>query len=407
MQIKKIGAKIVFDSRKQKTIQVVVKTDQGSFSSSAPAGKSTGEYEVKSYFKSLEQDIDFIENIDIKSVNDKLEKNRKIIDSDQAFNFLNYIEKLTYNRIGGNSLFVLEASFLKAIAKDNGKELFQLLSENTGGKLKMPRPVGNTIGGGLHSKGRNGKRPDFQEFLFIANGKTFKESFEINNKAYELAGKLLGYWLKTKNDEGAYETDLSNEEVLDIMKNVQELLKKEKQKVDIGLDIASSSFYKDGFYIYKNFHKELDKNSEIKYMVKLIKKYGLLYAEDPLNENDFSAFSELTFETRNSDCMIVGDDLTTTNPERLAKAIRLKSINAIIVKPNQIGSLIKVKEVVEMAKKNNIKTIISHRSGETMDDTISDLAVGFGCDFIKTGIYGKVRKAKLKRLMKIERMIRR
>jgi len=406
MNIKKIGAKAVFDSRKQKTIQVIVITSKGKFTTSAPAGKSTGEYEVKSYFKSLEEDIEFILGINIKSINDQLEKNRKIVDSSQAFNFLNYIEKLTYNKIGGNSLFALEASFLKAIAKENKKELYSfLLGEN---KIsKMPRPVGNTIGGGLHSKGRDGKRPDFQEFLFIADGKTFKERFEINNRAYELAGKLLGYWLKVRNDEGAYETGLSNEEVLDIMKNVQELLRKEKKKVDIGVDMASSSFYNDGFYVYKNFHKELDKNSQIKYIAKLIRKYGLLYAEDPLNENDFSAFSELAFETRNSDCMIVGDDLTTTNPERLAKAIRLKSINAIIVKPNQIGSLIKVKQVVEMAKKNNIKTIISHRSGETTDDTIADLAVGLGCDFIKTGINGNVRKAKLDRIIKIEKMMKR
>jgi len=422
MQIKKIGAKAVLDSRKQKTIQVMVITPRGKFITSAPAGKSTGEYEVKSYFKSLEEDIEFISGIDIKSINNQLEQNRKIVDSNQAFNFLNYIEKLTYNKIGGNSLFALEASFLKAIAKENKKELFEFLlstssddnkSENSKNAtqsrktIKMPRPVGNTIGGGLHSKGRDGKRPDFQEFLFIADGKTFKERFEVNNRAYELAGKLLGYWLKVRNDEGAYETNLSNEEVLDIMKNVQELLKKEKKKVDIGVDMASSSFYNDGFYVYKNFHKELDKNSQIKYIAKLIRKYGLLYAEDPLNENDFSAFSELAFETRNLDCMIVGDDLTTTNPERLSKAIRLKSINAIIVKPNQIGSLIKVKQVVEMAKKNNIKTIISHRSGETTDDTIADLAVGLGCDFIKTGIYGNVRKVKLKRLLKIERMMKR
>lgn len=406
MKIYKIGAKSVFDSRKQRTIQVIVKTEKGTFTCSAPAGKSTGEHEVKSYFKSLEEDIDFINEIDVESINERLEKNKKIESCDQAFIFLGFIEKLTNNKVGGNSLFAFEASLLKAIAKENGKELYDFLLDSKK-EVKFPRPVGNTIGGGLHSKGRDGKRPDFQEFLFIAKGKTFKESFEINNRAYSLAGKLLGYWLKTKNDEGAYETGLSNEEVLDIMKNVSEGIKKYyNQEVDIGLDVASSSFYKDGFYEYKNFHKELDKNSEIKYINKLIKKYDLLYVEDPLNENDFSAFSELMFDTKNQHCLIVGDDLTTTDPERLSKAIRLKSINGIIVKPNQIGSLIKVKQVIEIAKKNNIKTIISHRSGETMDNTIADLAVGFQCDFIKTGIYGKVRRAKLKRLLKIEKMMK-
>ena len=103
--------------------------------------------------------------------------------------------------------------------------------------------------------------------------------------------------------------------------------------------------------------------------------------------------------------MIVGDDLTTTNPERLKKAIRMKSINAIIVKPNQIGSLLKVREVIEIAKKSKIKTIISHRSGETKDNTIADLGVGFGCDFIKAGVYGKVRKSKLKKIIQTERYL--
>jgi enolase len=410
MKINKIGAKSVLDSRKQKTIQVIVGTDKGDFKTSAPAGKSTGQYEVKSYAENLAGDIEFIKKIDVKEINI------------ENFEDLNKIEKLVGKNIGGNSLFALEASLLKALAKENGKELYEFIiqtsSESSDSEdskfaakikktLKMPRPIGNTIGGGLHSKGKGGKKPDFQEFLFIANGKTFKESFEINNKAYSLAGKLLGFF-KKRNDEGAFETDKTNEEVLEIMEKVKrDIHDKCNQEVDIGLDVASSSFYSDSRYLYKNISKELGRNDQIAYMSKIIKRYNMFYMEDPFEENDFRSFAELIYETKGRNCLVVGDDLTTTNPERFEKAIRMRSINAIIVKPNQIGSLLKVKQVIEIAKKNNIKTIISHRSGETMDNTIADLAVGFGCDFIKTGIYGKVREVKLKRLIAIEKKLRR
>ena len=137
------------------------------------------------------------------------------------------------------------------------------------------------------------------------------------------------------------------------------------------------------------------------YINSLINKYRIFYIEDPLEENDFIDFRKL--KDINEYSLIVGDDLTTTNPIRLKKSIRQHSISGIIVKPNQIGSLLKVKEVIELAKAHHIKTIISHRSGETIDDTISDLAIAFNCDFIKTGINGKVREAKLRRLINIER----
>lgn len=402
MKIKEIKAKEVLDSRKEKTICVSVKTSRGVFKTCAPAGKSTGKYEIKSYAHNLQGDIGFINKLDVEVIN-------KI--NFERFEDLIKIERIVDNKIGGNSLFALEASLLKALAHENGKELWEFLwkvssfhkgKENS--KIVFPRPVGNAIGGGLHSKGRGGKKPDFQEFLFIANGKSFKESVEINNKAYKLAKKILGYWIKKRNDEGAWETHLANEQVLYLMKSVQEIIKsKYNKKVDIGLDIAASSFYKNSFYVYKNPEQKLKKNEQIDYVNHLIKKYDIFYVEDPLDENDFSSFRELLRKVRGN-CLVVGDDLTTTNPSRFEKAVKVRAINAIIVKPNQIGSLLKVKKVIEIAHRAGIKTIISHRSGETLDDTIADLCIGFQCDFIKTGIHGAVRKAKLKRLREIERM---
>ena len=407
MEVKKITAKKVKDSRGEKTIQVIVKAGTfKNFKTSAPSGKSKGRYEVKSYAKSLDEDITIINNLDVNEIN-KLNILR--------FEDLVRVEKLFHELIGGNSLFALEASLLKALADINGQELYEFLGK---GK-KLPRVVGNVVGGGLHSKGIRNRKPDFQEFLFIGNCKTIKDSIEINNLAYNLTGKLLG--AKKRNDEGAWETNKTNEEVLDTMIQVRNELRKQGKNVFIGLDIAGSSFYrkgryypenrkfsisktpnKQGVYDYKNKRVILTKAGQIKYIKKLIKKYGIYYTEDPLKEDDFLGFTEL----RKAKSFIVGDDLTTTNPNRLKRAIGMKSINAIIVKPNQIGSLLKVKEVIDIAKANNITTIISHRSGETVDDTISDLGVGWGCDFIKCGIYGKVREAKLKRLIEIEERLK-
>jgi len=288
----------------------------------------------------------------------------------------------------------LESSLLKAAAYDNNKELWDYMTNLNKKNIEFPRPVGNVIGGGIHSKGRNGKKPDFQEFLFIPHCKTFKENFKLNRIAYKLVWKKLGYWIKKRNDEGAWETDLSNEQVLELLNEVKKIIKTRfGLRIEIGIDCASSFFFKNKFYVYKNPPKKLDSTGHRDYLEYIIKNYDLFYIEDPFNEKDFESFAKLKQKTKN--CLIVGDDLTVTNPKRLKKAIKKNSINAIIIKPNQIGSLLKLKKVIEIAKKHNIKTIISH------------FAIGFQCDFIKTGIYGKFRESKLKRLLEIEEKINR
>jgi len=390
MIIKEVKARAVLDSRKEKTIQIIIKTPKRVFKTSAPEGKSVGKYEAKPYLKNLNSDIKIINSFDISKFN-KL--------NISSFSDLLKVERLIKNKIGANSLYALEASMLKALAYENKKELWEFLSSKS--KPTFPRPIGNAIGGGLHSKGIDGKKPDFQEFLFISDSKTVKECVETNNLAYKLMRNLLN--ASNRNDEGAWETGNTNEEVLEIMNEVKETIRqKYNQRIEIGVDVASSSFYKKGFYEYKNPKMKLNKQKQIDYLFELIKRYNLFYIEDGLEENDFAGFASLTKKR----CFIVGDDLTATNPKRLKQAISMKSINAIIVKPNQIGSLIKVKEVIDLAKENNIKTIISHRSGETKDNTIADLGVGWDCDFIKTGIYGSVREAKLKRVMRIERKMK-
>ncbi len=385
---RKVGAKIVKDSRGEKTILVWVKTGKGKFSTISPVGKSTGKFEAKPYVRSLSNEVHYINKLDVEKL--KIKK----------FNDLIYVEK--YVKLGGDSLFALEASLLKALAAENESELWEFL----GGRRVRIGSVGNAVGGGKHSRGVKERKPDIQEFQFIAKSKSFSENVKINNEAYRMVGRILK--AKRRNDEGAWETGVTNEEVLEAMRMVRNVMRKNGKKVEVGLDIAANSFFKKT-YNYGNPGMILSRDQQIQYVSSLIERFGLVYVEDGLEENDFKGFAEVLKKVKknHSKCLIVGDDLTTTNPVRLRRAIKNKSINAIIVKPNQIGSLVKVKEVVDIAKSKGIKTIISHRSGESLDSTIADLGVGFGVDYIKTGIYGKVRKAKLNRLKKIERKLNR
>lgn len=388
--VKKVSAKHVLDSRKEKTISVSINTNVGRFSASSPMGKSRGKHEERPYKKSLEEDIETL-----KKFSDYFSE--EIIDS---FADLRRIEDIVDRHIGANSFFALESAILKALAKEKKKQVWQLIEpelSKSKNKIKLPRLVGNCIGGGSHSKGD--KKPDFQEFLLIPKTNSPRESF----KAIKKAKKDVVYFLNDSdenfrektNDEDAWETSLNEKEVLDVMR---------KLKLPLGIDIAASEFCKRKKYQYQNPVLGRTKEEQLSYVSNLIKNFELFYVEDPFSEGDFEGFSELL--RKHPDTLIVGDDLTVTNYKRLEKAIEKNSINAIIVKPNQNGSLIRVKEVCELAKKNDIKIIFSHRSGETNENILADLAVGFQADFLKCGITGKEREVKIKRLIEIEKKVR-
>ena len=394
MRIEKIEARQILDSRKQSTIQISVLTEEGKFISSAPSGKSRGRFEAKPYLKSLNEDIKFINNLRRKELS-----NLRI----EEFKSLSEVEGLINNAIGANSLFALEASILKALATEQNKELWEFLSRNK--NPKFPIPVGNVIGGGLHTKTTAGKKPDFQEFLIIPRAKRFVDNVFLMKKAHEEIGKILELRkVKGKpNDENAWSTSLDNENCLEILEKVRELLEGSAgEDIELGMDIAASTFSKNNCYIYENKKQKLNRDGQINYISDLADKYELFYIEDPLEENDFDGFSELRGKTS---AMVVGDDLTVTNMTRLKKALQSRSINAIIVKPNQNGSLLKVKEICDFCQDKEIKIVFSHRSGETLDTTIADLALAWKADFIKTGIFGKEREAKLNRLIQIEKVL--
>ena len=381
--IKKVCAKYIFDSRKEKTILVSIETNVGKFSASSPTGKSTGKHEAKPYKKDLEGDIKTLKDFSDYFSEEILEK----------FEDLRRIEDICDRNIGANSLFAFESAILKAIAKEQKKEVWQLINSQA---KKMPRLVGNAVGGGKHSKSE--KKPNFQEFELIPDTKTIKEAYELNKKTKKDVERMLkekdSKFKSKKNDENAWMTSLNEKEILDILRNTG---------LNLGLDVAASSFYKRKKYLYENPLLRRTQEEQLGYLANLIKNYNLIYIEDPFDEEDFESFAKLL--KMFPDSLIVGDDLTVTNVKRLEKAIKMKSINAIIVKPNQTGSLLDVKEVCEIAKKNSIKIAFSHRSGETEETILADLAFGFGADFFKCGIEGDVREKKIKRLVEIEKFI--
>lgn len=378
MKIKNLTAKEILNSRNEPTIEITVNKK---YSASAPSGASVGKHEVLAFPK---------EGIPIKLINETLSKGLKGFKIN-SFEDLKELEAVLFDydptdkleKIGGNTIIALEYALLKALSKN---KIWKFLNPEA---RKIPMPVGNVVGGGKHFKGNS---LIFQEVLLIPDADKISDAVHANLYCHKVIGKILNAIEKT--DEKAWVSNLGEEKTLAIVKKVVDsVTRKFSIGIDLGLDIAASSFYKQGRYIYPN--KELTREQQIIFVNDLIRKYNLFYVEDALQEEDFEGFSQI------KSILNVGDDLICTNLERLQKAEG--KINAVIVKPNQIGSLIKTKELVDYALDHKITPIISHRSGETQDTTISHLAVAWNIPYIKCGIIGSERVAKLNELKYIER----
>ena len=396
MKAKEVEGKIILNSRGDETIEVLTKTGFGVFSASAPGGKSVGKHETPAFIPNIKAALrnlkDASEKILAVEINDFLD--------------LEDIERIIpKEKFGANVLFALESSLLKALAAEQGKNLWQVINPKA---KSFPYPVGNCIGGGKHTAGS--LKPEFQEFLVMPMNEKFVDRIFTMKRFHELCGKrlkLLGARGKP-NDENAWSTTLGNDKTLDVMEETRdEIVNEIGRDVLIGIDAAASSFYENGKYKYMNPAEELTTEEQINYLARLIEKYELGYVEDPLQEEDFDGFWKIKEEARKIDsCLIVGDDLTVSHLDRLKEAVKKRSISAIIVKPNQNGSLLEIGKVMEFAKSRSIKTVFSHRSGETMDYALADLAFGFQADYIKTGVAGKERDIKLQRLVNIEKEIK-
>jgi enolase len=407
-KITKVVGRQVFDSRGNPTVEAeVFLNNKTKASAIVPSGASTGAFEAyelrddnKNYFlgKSVLNAT--------KNINTIINKNLKNIDSGQQKKIDQILQDLdgTENKkkLGANALLAVSLAISKAEAISKKKELYQHL----GKKFLLPKPLMNIINGGAHAD--NNLR--IQEFMIRPDSaKNFMDAIEkcflvIQNLKKILQSKNLS---TNVGDEGGFAPQInSNEEALDLV--VQAIEKSNlKPGVDINicLDVAANELInKDGQYSL-NSTEFISVDESISYYKNLVSNYPIKSIEDPFSEDDWNAWSRLTKEI-GKNVQIVGDDLFVTNVTRLKKGIKEKSANSILIKVNQIGTLTETLDVIELAKKNNFSTIISHRSGDTEDTFIADLAVATQSTQIKTGSLARSeRVAKYNRLLRIEEQL--
>ena len=406
-KISYIRARQILDSRGTPTVEVDMALEgQKLVRSSVPSGASTGSYEAvelrdntkdflgKGVSKAVENINKIIAN---HIINSEFEG---IIDFDKKL--INLDSTSNKSKLGANAILACSLSFTKCLAQLNNKELFQSLYENS--EYLLPTPLMNIINGGAHAN--NGL--DIQEFMIVPAGfESFSESLRAGVEIFMNLKKILNNknYSTAVGDEGGFAPNLkSNEEALDL---ICEAIEKAGYKIGkdifLALDVAATELFSDNKYSYNS--KKLATNELIEVYEKLVNEYPIISIEDPLDEDDWDAWSLLTSKI-GSKVQLVGDDLFVTNIERLKKGIENKAGNSILVKINQIGSISETIDAINLAKKNHFSHIISHRSGETEDSFIADLAVATGSGQIKTGSCSRTdRTSKYNQLLRIEDLL--
>ena len=404
MKIKDIKAREVLDSRGNPTVEVDVILENGILGRAiVPSGASTGSREA---LELRDNDANrYMGKGVLKAVNNVntiiREKLISMDASDQALidkTLLDLDGTENKSKLGANATLGVSMAVLKASSLAANKPLYRYIGEGT----TLPRPMMNILNGGAHAD----NNLDFQEFMIIPNAYTFKERLRIGSEVFHTLKKVLkekGYNTNV-GDEGGFAPNLSsNKEALDV---IVEAIKKANYTpgvdVNIGLDVAASEFFEDGIYNLKGENRKLNVDELIEFYKELCDNYPIISIEDPVDENDWDGFIKITQELGDR-IQLVGDDLFVTNKKYLQYAIDHKAGNAILLKVNQIGTITETLETIELAKKNNYKTIISHRSGETEDTTIADLAVALDLGQIKTGSLSRTdRICKYNQLLRIE-----
>ena len=403
-KIKDIKAREILDSRGNPTVEVDVLLESGAKGRAAvPSGASTGSkealelrdndpkrYQGKGVLKAVNNVNTIIKDalIGLESSNQ-----RQI---DETMIKLDGTENKT--NLGANATLGVSLAVLKATAKEKNIPLYKYF----GDEISLPRPMMNILNGGAHAD----NNLDFQEFMIIPNAKNFKETLRIGSEVFHTLKKVLkeNGFNTGVGDEGGFAPNLNtNEEALDmLMEAIKEAGYTPGKDVNFALDVAASEFYEDGIYNLKGANKKLTSNELVDYYQTLIDKYPIISIEDPVDEEDWKGFRKMT-EKYGDKIQLVGDDLFVTNIKYLQKGIDNKAGNAILIKLNQIGTFTETLETINLAKENGYKTIISHRSGETEDVTIADLAVALNLGQIKTGSLSRSeRTAKYNELLRIE-----
>lgn len=410
LKIGKVRGRKILDSRGNPTVEVEVSLQDESGSTvgfgraAAPSGASRGVHEVVAFpeggvGRSLEELNRMARELEGTTFGNQISFDERCRELDGTSNL---------SRVGGNTIVALSMAIAKAAASASGEPLYKYLSN--GEPARLPYPLGNVLGGGKHA---GPTAPDIQEFLILPVGaESFLEAALGNAQVHKRVKKLViekdEAFTGGKGDEGAWAPNLGNQESLKIVASACEEVSRELGfEIRPGLDVAASSLYSEGGrkYEYPREGKSREVGEQIDFILDLIDAYKLVYVEDPIWEEDFESFAEIT-KRAGRKCLICGDDLFVTNVERIQKGIEMDSANAVLIKPNQIGTLSDTEKAVKLTKESVGVPVMSHRSGETTDETIAHLGVGYGCPIIKTGIVGGERIAKLNELIRIEEDLR-
>ena len=408
-KIKNIVARQIFDSRGNPTVEVDIITDNLVLGRAAvPSGASTGEHEAVElrdggndyHGKGVLKAVSNINNIISqqligKSVFDQRSNDHLMISLDGTEN---------KSKLGANAILGVSLAMAKAAAKEKNISLFRYLEPKAN---MLPVPMMNIINGGSHSDAPIA----FQEFMIMpVSADSFSDAMKMGSEIFHSLKKVLKYrgLGVSVGDEGGFAPKLNGTE--DAIETIQTAVNNSGYKfgkdILIALDCASAEFYKDGYYDYKIFEgpegKLRDSKQQAEYLAELSKKYPIVSIEDGMDENDWEGWKYLT-ELIGDSVQLVGDDLFVTNTLRLKKGIEENIANSILIKVNQIGSLTETINAVNMAHEAGYTTVMSHRSGETEDNTIADLSVALNCGQIKTGSISRSdRMAKYNQLLRIE-----
>jgi len=401
-QITKITAEEIQDSKGNPTVRVVVFVDDASGSFSVPSGASTGVHEAHELRDSdggVRKAIENVEKIIAPVLLGKNVFNQKEIDEIM----IKLDGTVNKDNLGGNSMVGVSVACAKVAAEIKGIEVFEYL--RTLAKIKpsrqFPHLFMNLLEGGKHTSNILA----FQEYHIVPNTENISEAVDIGikiqNTLQEIILKDLGEESVMLGDEGGFALKISD--IRTPLVFLAEAIKKNNldKKVKLALDVAASSFYENG--VYKIAGKNVSKEELMNLYESLTAEFNIFSIEDPFDEEDFESFAEL--KDKNKKLLIVGDDLTVSNSKLLKKAIEKNSINAMLIKPNQIGTLTETLETMKLARENDIEIIVSHRGEETNDDFIADLAFAFGCFGLKAGSPQKPeRMIKYNRLIEISKI---
>jgi enolase len=411
LKIKTIRAREILDSRGEPTVEVELTTGYGVFSASVPSGASKGKYEAIELRDGGKRYggrgvLKAVRNVDEK-IAPKI-RGREVNNQERIDQFLIEIDGTkNKSKLGANAVLPVSMAVCRAGAAALNIPLYKYISQLFGQKIlrtNFPTPCFNLINGGAHA----GNDLDIQEFMVVPQVDTFKKSLQMVSEIYHILQEVLlksfGKTAINIGDEGGFAPPLKGTKgALDLLMKAIKLAGY-NNKIKISLDCAASQFLSSSknnpFYIFER--KRLNSPRLLNFYQDIIKHYPILLIEDPFAENDFIGFQE-AYKKLGENVLIIGDDLLATNPERMKKAFDKKLCNGLLLKINQIGTITEALEAARLARTFGWKIMVSHRSGETNDDFIADLAVGISADYIKSGAPARgERLAKYNRLLRIE-----